>query len=322
MSRFLMNLVVTAALEATYGVDAAPAAADAMLLSNVRINPLRATNIPRDIVRGYHGASPQLVGTGFVEIEGTFELAGSGTATTPPKWGRLMQCMGFAQTVGAASVDYTPISTYGASSSATVYYFLDGVRHILLGVRGSWELSMAVNSRPEMRVRLVGKYGGVATASNPTPDLTAFRAPIAVTDTNSGDLLLGAVTYTAGTGTIAGGTAYVGSGLTLSSGNNVVFQPLLGRESVLITNREITGRIALDLDNADVVSFMSDVRANTLTAMGLTHGTAAGNIVGVYSPSVQRLDPGVEDLDGVAMNAYAIRAVPVAGNDELRIVVR
>lgn len=317
-----MNLVVTAALEATYGVDAAPAAADAMLLSNVRINPLRANNIPRDIVRGYHGASPQLVGTGFVEIEGTFELAGSGTATTPPKWGRLMQCMGFAQTVGAASVDYTLISTYGANSSVTVYYFLDGVRHILTGVRGSWELAMQVNGRPEMRCRLVGKYGGILATGNPTPDLSAFQAPIAVTDTNTSDLAIGAVTYTGATGVIAGGTNYVGSGITLSSGNNVVFQPLLGEERVLITNREITGRIALDLSAADVVTFMTAVRANTITALGMTHGTAAGGIIGVYSPSFQRVDPSIADLDGVAMNEYAIRLVPTTGNDELRIVAR
>jgi hypothetical protein len=319
--RFMMNLVVVATLEATYGVSATPVGADALLLSNVSINPLRANNVSRDLVRGYHGASPQLVGTSYVEITGTFELAGSGTATTPPKWGRLMQCMGFAQTVGAASVDYTPISTYGANSSVTMFYFLDGIQHQLLGVRGTWELVMNVGGRPEMRCRFIGKYGGVAVVANPTPDYTAFRDPIAVTDANTGDLLIGAVTYTAGTGTIASGTAYISTGLQLSSGNNLVFQPLLGEERVLITQREVTGSISLDLANADVVTFMNAVRANTLTAMGMVHGTTAGNKVGVYSPSFQRLDPALSDQDGVVMNDFSVRLLPVSGNDELRIVV-
>lgn len=320
--RFLQNIVVEAAVEATYGSAASMTGADAMLLDNVSIGPFRATNIPRNLVRGYQGASPQLVGTGYVEVNGTFELAGAGAATTPPKWGRLMKCMGFAETVGAASVDYTLVSTFGANSSVTLDYFLDGVRHQLLGVRGSWDLAMNVNGRPEMRVRLVGKYNGISTAANPTPDYTAFKDPIAVTDTNTGDLAIGSVTYTGATGTISGGTNYISTGLQLSSGNNVVFQELLGDARVLITQREITGRISLDLSPADVVSFLGAVRANTLTALGLTHGTAAGGTIVVYSPSFQRLDPAISDADGVAMNDYAIRLVPVSGNDELRIVAR
>lgn len=322
MSRFIRNTIITAALETSYGVDAGPTGADAMLVSAQTIRPLVANNVPRDLTRGYFGGSEQLVGTAYVELSFTVELAGSGTATTPPKWGRLLQAMGFAQTIGAASVDYTLVSSFGASSSLTINYHLEGQLHKLLGARGTWSLGMGVGARPELRCRFIGLYGGLTTATDPTPVYTAFRTPQVVTDANTGDLLIGAVTYTGSTGVIAGGTAFPSAGLQLELGNNLVFQPLLTLEEVLITQREITGNISLNLTAAQAVSAMTDVRANTLTALGLTHGATAGNIIGIYAPTIQRVDPAVSDLNGVAMHDYGIRLVPSSGNDELRIVVR
>lgn len=319
---FLRNLVLLAGLEATYGTAATLTGTDAILLSNVNISPLRARNVPRELVRGFFGGSEHLVGTAYREITGTIELAGSGAATTPPKWGRLLQAMGFSQTVNAASVDYTLTSTFGANSSLTCQYYLDGLLYNLLGVRGTAQLSVRVGERPTLQVRLMGLVGTTSAASAPSPDYTAFRAPLAVTDTNTGDLMIGAVTYASGTGLISGGTAYVSDGIELDLGNNLVHQPRLGAERILITQREVTGRIALDLPPADAVAAMTAVQANTLTAMGLFHGTVTGNIVGVYMPSVQRIDPTIEDSDGVALSAYSLRAVPVSGNDEMRIVCR
>jgi hypothetical protein len=37
---------------------------------------------------------------------------------------------------------------------------------------------------------------------------------------------------------------------------------------------------------------------------------------------VQRIDPSIEDQNGEAFHAYAMRFVPSSGNDELRIVAR
>jgi hypothetical protein len=319
---FLRNTIVLAGLESTYGTAATLTGADAILLSDVSIRPLVANNVDRTLVRGFFGGNSQLLGTTYAEVTCTVELAGSGTATTPPKWGRLLQAMGFAQTIGAASVDYTPVSTFGASSSLTMRYFLDGLLMQLTGARGTATIAMGVGERPELRCRFVGLYSTPTATANPTPDYAAFRPPVAVTDTNTSDLLIGNVTYTAGTGTVAGGTPFVGAGVQLDLRNDVVFQPLVGRESVLITQRDVAGSFTLDLDPAQVVTAMADVRANTLSAFGITHGTTAGNIIALHAPSFQRIDPTVEDLDGVAMSAFALRLLPLVGNDELRIVVR
>ncbi len=323
MGRILRNTVILAKLEATYGTDAAPVgASDAMLVSNAEINPLNAQNVNRDLIRGYLGGSDQLVGTAYLEVSFEVELAGSGTATTPTQWGRLLQACGFAQTIQTASVDYTPVSTFGASSALTIYYYLDGQLHKLLGARGTFSLGMGVGERPLLRFRFIGKNGGLTAATNAVPTLTAFRTPLVVTDANTGDITLGALTYTTATGVLSGGTAFTSRGLNLDLANNVVFQPLLGGETVEITNREPTGAISLDLTAAQAVTAMTDVLANTTTGLGITHGTTAGNIIVLHMPNVQRVEPTVENLNGNAFHRYNLRILPSSGNDELRIVTR
>lgn len=323
MSRFIRNTVILAKLEPTYGTDAVPTGgSNAILVSNCTINPLQASNVDRDLVRGYFGGSDQLVGTANVEVNFDVELAGSGTPTTAPKWSPLVIACGFAETAQTASMDYTPISTFGASTALTIYYYLDGMLHKVLGSRGTFSIQMGVGERPLMRFRFVGKNGGVTAVSNATPTLTGFTTPLVVTDANTGDLTLGALTYTAATGVLSGGSSFTSRGFSLDLNNNVVFQPLLGGETVEITQRAPTAQISLDQTAAQSVSAMADVLANTTTGLGLTHGTSAGNIVVLHAPVVQKINPTYEDADGRLFGKYDLRIVPSAGNDELRIVSR
>lgn len=324
MARFIRNTVILAGLEGTYGTDASPVGAtDAMLVSNCTIRPLVANNVPRDLIRGYFGGSEQLVGTNYVEVSFTVEIAGRGASpVTAPTWGRLLRACAFDSTTQAASVDYLPISTFGSSTSNTIYYQLDGLQHKLLGARGTFSIEMGVGERPEFRFRFVGLNGGISATSNATPTLTTFATPKIPTDTNTADITIGAVTYTAASGTVSGGTAYTSRGIRFDLGNSVNFQPLIGGESVEITGREVTGRISLDLTASQAVTFMSTVTGNTTTAIGVTHGTASGNTIVLHLPAVQFLEPEIEDLDGRILHAYTLRAVPSSGNDEIRIVVR
>ena len=50
------------------------------------------------------------------------------------------------------------------------------------------------------------------------------------------------------------------------------------------------------------------------------HGTTAGYKVIVFMPAVQLINPTVEDVNGRLMMGFDIRAVPSAGNDDVRIV--
>jgi hypothetical protein len=325
MGRPIRKTVILAKLETTYGTDSTPiGTTDALLISNQSINPLVAQNVDRGVLRASLGGSEQLVGSAYVECSFDIEIAGSGTPTTAPAWGKMLRACGFAETTQTASVDYTPISDISgvASTSLTIYYYLDGQLHKLLGARGTFSLEMGVGERPVFRFRFLGRDGGLTAATNPAATLTAWRTPQVVSHANSGDVTLGTLTYTAATGVLSGGTIFPSRGLRVDVGNNVVYQPLLGGETIEITARDCTGALSLDLTAAQAVTAMTDVKANTVTGMGLTHGTTAGNIVVVHAPATQRINPAVEDLNGNAMHTYQLRLVPVSGNDELRIVSR
>lgn len=323
MTRPIRKTLILAKLEgATYGVDASPANTDWLLVSNQSINPLVASNVDRGVLRNSLGGSEQLVGTKYVECSFDIEIAGSGTATTPPAWGKLVQACGFTQTVQTASVDYTPITTMGSNTSLTICYYLDGQLHKLLGARGTFSMEMGVGEKPVFRFRFLGLDGGLTAATNPTISGDPWKTPLIISEPNTGDVTLGAITYTSATGVLSGGTAYVSRGLSIDVGNNVQHVPLLGRETVDITARDAVGRVSFDLTAAQAVTFMADVLSNTTTGLGLTHGTTDGNIVVVHAPKVQRISPGVEDLNGNAFHTYQLRLIPTVGDDELRIVSR
>lgn len=317
MPRYIRNTVIAAKVEATPGTDANPTgAANALLVSDMSITPLDAQNVDRNLVRGFFGANEQLVGVASVRASFTVELAGSGTAATPPAWGVLL--LGCAMAEGALStparVEYTPVST--SLKTLTIYYYDDGVLHKLVGAMGTCALSAKVGERPSMKFDFVGLDGGISAASA-TPTLTAWKKPVVMTKQNVTDITLGA-SYA--TGALSGGTTYSSTGLELMLGNAVQFTPLLGTESIDITNREVTGSTELELTAADEVTLMATVKANTTQGMGFTIGTTAGNKIVIHAPAVQLINPKKVDLNGKRLIGYDLRAVPVNGNDELRLV--
>lgn len=317
MPRYARNAAILAKIETTYGTDPVPTgAANAMLISNLSVNPLNANNVSRNLIATYFGGSEQLVGTAFLEASFDIELAGSGAAGTAPAWGALLRACGFAEAITAATrVDYTPITS--AIESATIYYHDDGVLHKLLGARGTFDIKMGVGERPVLSFKFQGLDGGISAVANPALTLTAFKTPLVVTDANTGDVTVGC-TYSAGA--LSGGTAYTSRGLQVSMGNAVSFTPLLGGETIDLTNREATGHIDLDLTAANEVTFMGTVKANTKQGIGIIHGTTAGYKVLVHAPAVQLLNPSKQDVNGRRLLGYDLRLVPSAGNDELRIV--
>ena len=324
MPRYIRNTVVLAKVETTPGVDIVPTVgANAILVSDMTITPLDAQNIDRNLVRGYFGASEQLVGPASVKVSFTVELAGSGTAATAPAWGALMQGCAFAEAAGLTTqsrCEYTPIST--ALKSLSIYSYDDGVLHKLLYAMGNFTLSAKVGERPTLKFEFTGLDGGITAVSPGATTLTAWQKPVAVTKANTViDISLGA-TYLAATGVTAG-TTYPSTGLELMCGNDVSYTTLLSSERVDITNRQMTGHVDLDLTAAQEVSLMTSVKANTTTSLGFTLGTVAGNKILIHCPTVQLLSPSKQELNGSRLIGYDLRMVPAAtggGNDEIRLV--
>lgn len=316
--RYIRNTCILAKQEVTYKTDPVPTGAlNAILVSNVTINPLNAQNVDRELIRPWLGGSEQLVGTAFKEVSYDVEIAGSGAAGTAPAMGALLRSCALAEAISAGNrVEYTPISS--AFESSTQYVYDDQVLHKLLGVRGNVEVVMGLAGRPVFRFSFLGIDGGDTAASPSGVTYAAFQKPLVITDTNTGDVTLGC-TYA--TGALSGGTVYPSRGLpSVNLGNTVVHNPLLGAEEIDITQREVAGTLELDLTAAQEVSMMATVKANTTQGLGLVHGTVAGNIVGIFLPNAQLLNPSKSEINGRRLIGYDVRGVPGAtGNDDVRI---
>lgn len=319
MPRYARNSAILAKVEVTPGVDVVPTGvANAILVSNQSIQ-YNYSNVDRALIRPFFGGAEQLAGNRNVEIGFDVEISGSGVAATPTAWGSsLLLACGMSQTIGASWVEYLPNTDGAATKSATIYYYDDGVLHKALGCRGTVEFKMGSGDRPLMSYKFTGIDGGAAVGSNPALTLTAWKPPVVITDPNAGDITLGAVTWAAGA--LSGGTAFPSKGLNLNLGNTVSHIPLLGGESVDITNRETTGSVTLDLDAAGEVAALAEVNANTLTALGFQFGTVAGGKIQIYGPKVQRINPKKEEHEGRRLIGFDLRFTPNTGNDELRIV--
>lgn len=317
MSRFIRKTVILAKIESVYGTDSTPTgSANALVVSNLSITPINANNVARDIIREAFGASQQLVGTYYVEMGFDVEIQGSGTAGTAPAWGPLLRACGFAEAVTASTrVDYTPITD--SPESMTIYWYDDGVLHKATGCFGNAEIKMGVGERPVYTFRFLGLYNAVSAASNPSTTLTAWKVPEVVNNANTDGLLIGC-SYSAGA--LSGGTEYARGAFSLNLGNQVNFTALVGGETIDISQREVSGSVTLDLTASQEATFAADVLANTTSAMGFVHGTTSGLKTLLFMPAVQLVNYSKQEINGKRLIGYDMRAIPVSGNDELRIV--
>lgn len=319
-NRQVRDCAILAKIETTYGVDSVPTGgANAMLVSNQSVNPLQANNVDRALVRPFLGGSEQIVGTRYKEVSFDVEAVGSGTAGTPPAWGPLLRACAMAETIVAVTrVDYLPITN--AQESVSLYYFDSGVRHVLLGARGTYTLMMKSGELPKFSFRFQGLDGGDTAVANPAVTLSAFLTPEAVIDANSGDVTFGATCSPTGAPALTAGTVYPSTGVEIDIANGVNFTPLLGGETVDITDRQATAKLMLDLTAAQEVSFMATVKAATAQSLGLSHGTVVGRKLLVFMAGTQMINPSKGEINGKRMIGYDLRVNPSAGNDELRIV--
>lgn len=381
--------VILVKLEPTYGSDSTPVAGDAILCSNLDIAPLEGSSVERDFIRPFFGGSGSIRVENFASMTFETEIAGSGTAATPPEWGVLLKASNFSETITAAAIPgacgtgstttsiklaaaasavddfytgmtivfggtggaqqgeiiayvgstktatlakpiataptattttytiganvmYTPNSNFGiatASTSASIYFNIDGVRHILLGARGSVSFDLSVKQIPKMKWKFTGLLGTIADATLPSADFTSWQTPVTVSTANTTDINLigynGAVVQT----------------LNFDIANSLVYRQLIGAESVLITDRKPAGNISLEATTVTAKDWWTVAKNASTGPFCVKHGQTDGNIVGFTAPKAQLADPKYSDSDGVAMMDFSLMFIPyaAAGNDEIRI---
>lgn len=317
-TRRIRNTVILVKLATIAGADAAPTGAEnAVLISEMSITPLELEKIANPAMKGFFGASADLMGAASVKVEITVPLAGSGAVATPPAWGKLNMACAMAE--GALTVpdrvEYTPIST--GLKDATIYYYDDGVLHKAIGSMGNMSLSAKKGGTPSLKYEFTGVAGAISETPNAVASLAAWKKPVAMIKENVVDMTFGG-TYAAGA--VNGGDIYPSTGLDVNFGNKVEFHSNLSLNEADITDREVTGSTELQLSAAQEVAMLAKVRAGEEISVALKIGLITGNSILIYGPSVQLSNPKKVDVQGIRYVGFDLKFIPVAGNDEIRLV--
>lgn len=310
MAMYFRNKVLLAKLEVTYGTDPVPTgAANAMLTKGLTIQPYNGARVSRDLDRSTFGAQSEINTGPFVTVSFGVELAGSGTAGTAPAWAPLIQACGFTETDGASDVVYAPTNT--ALKSVTIYFYVDGQQHKIIGCRGNFSLTLARGQIPTIQFTFTGKYTTPTAVANPTPTLTAFQATVAVTDANTPTWSLF-------------GHAGNCESFQFDMGNQVVYRNLINSETIELTDRNCRGSCVIEAVAVGTENYFTNVEAHagvTLAAVSIVHGTTAGNIVTIGGPAVQLASLAMNNSDGILTYGMDMIFTPSSGNDEVTLTL-
>lgn len=295
-------------VEATYGTDAAPVAANALLLSNVTFTPMEATEIQRGRMLPYMGNQGIVLSGRYGRMEADIEAAGAGVAGTVPKYGSVLRAAGLAETVTAGtSVEYTIVED--AQESSSLYFIYDGTRHILAGCRANVSVSFTPLELPHFRVTWVGLLGAIMDAgAMPAVTAAGWVDPVPVEKANTVMSLHG--------------WPSIAESLSMDLGNTLTPRFLIGDERVLITDRSSTGTAVVEAHSLATIDWFDRAKKRTRGALSIVHGTDDGNIVEITAPAVEVGRPTINQRDNIANYSLPLGLCPVSGRDEFKITIR
>lgn len=295
-------------LEATYGVDAAPLAANAILGTNVTFTPLEGQDVSRDLLLPYMGNQGMVLAGTYARLEYDVEIAGSGTPGTPPKIGSLLRAAGMAETITATTkVDYSIVEDDIESGSH--YFISDGVQHVLLGAQVNIAPSYAPSAIPRIRISVLGLLGTITDVANmPVVTQAGWPTPVPVSKANTQMSLHG---WNA-----------IAESLSLDLGNTLTPRFLIGSENILISDRSSTGTAVVEGKSLAEIDWFDRALKRTRGPLSIVHGTVPGNIVEITAPAVEIGRPTQGQTNGIVNYSLPLALVPTLGLDEMKLTFK
>lgn len=296
--------ILLAKIEASYGVDAVPAAADdAILATEVSLTPMEGNDVSRDLELPDLGAQATIPTELHAKLAYKVELAPSGTAGTAPAWGPLLRACAVAEVIDPGnSVTYNPVSD--AHESVTHHIWVGPTRYALVGCRGNCMLKVSAQGIPYLEFEFTGLFTQPADVARVTPVLTGFKKPQVATSANTPTFEIDS-------------TAFVMRSFSLNLGNQIENRFLIGSETVLITDKSEAIEVTVEAVALAAFNPFSLAEAQSQIEVDLVHGTGAGKIATFNAPAAQMQRPqGLENAQDVT--EWPLRLVPlrVTGNDQ------
>ncbi|WP_194094795.1 hypothetical protein [Marivivens aquimaris] len=309
MSLSWKKKLMLAVIEGTYGQGGNPTAgANAIMGIDMSISPMEGSDVARNIERPFMGAQATLPVGLHSKLTFKTEFAGSGAAGVAPAWGVLARAAGLAETIVAdTSVTYNPVTD--GHESLIFHFTIASTRYVLKGARGSSKIVIMSSGIPMIEWTFTGLFEVPTENAPASPDYTKWIAPIVASNANTPVHTLGGVAFTM-------------KSFSLDMGQQVKPRFLMGTEEVRITDRAEV--VEMQTDALPVTTFnpyQIALDAST-TPLVITHGTDAGNIITVNTPSLQLQRPAApQDDEGIV--SWTLRGVPLpgTGNDQFTLVL-
>lgn len=295
--------------ETEYGAGADLVDAVLLVVSELDSSPYEGSRIERTRMREQFGADAEINAGPNVQVTTTVPLAGSGAAGTPPNFGMLLRACGLAETidntVDSEKVEYRPATD--DHESFCVWFVEDGQLQKVPGVRGTLEANFPAGEFPTAAYTLTGLYQRPEVHAGPlSQTLSDIEDEIPVNKQNTGTFSVH-------------GHQGCGQSLTLTLGNEVTYRNLIGCESVMITNRVVTGQVEIEAPDLATKNYFTAIESHetvTAAAIAFEHGKTAGNIITLSAPKVQLSTLSRTDSDGIVHYQMDTRYLPDEGDDE------
>lgn len=301
--------VILAKVESVYGQDPTPTpAANALLVKDVDLR-VDGEMVERDFLRAT--LSPLEFVRGMKEIELAFstELKGTGTAGSLPSWGwegELLRACGFSETITpGVSIVYEPVSS--SFEAVTLYLYMDGIFHKILGCRGTpvltWERGRYANMRWTMR----GLYAAPVDATPGAQTFSSVKPPVLL----SAGITIGGYSPVATAVEIA---------LNNALGRREDANSATGLKEILITGRAPGGSLNPETVTEATKAFWNEWELATAQAINIGPvGGTGGNQIQIAAPKAQYESIGYGDREGLLTYEIPLRLAQDTGDDELTI---
>ena len=307
MELYKRKAVIIAEIEGAYGADATPTGANAIGVTDLKIEPAKGTKKKRALYYPDFSTQPHIITQQHQAVSFTVELKGGGVAGDVPECGPLLRSCMMSETITPATqVDYQPVSASFESSS--IYVNQDGVLHKLIGCRGTVKFDFSGGDYP------TASFAFLALAVVPAdvaPVVPVYTSVVAV-EVNE-----------ANTSFTFGGYGAVLHKLELDLQVKTKFRELPNQTAeIKILGRDCKGNLVMDAVKVADKNYWADWRGATQLPLTLTHGLTAGNIVEASSAKVQldTIDYGEED-EILTFNT-PISLTRDSGDDELVITFK
>jgi hypothetical protein len=299
--------------ETVPGTFANPAGAnDAQLVFGYEVTPMESEEVRRAIERPFPGINPSTYTAIRARHRFSVELSGSGTPTTPAKWGQLLQACLFGAAVPAVAKVGYPLDSVGDGGAGSIAGYKDNARHRAKMARGNAVFRFQERQLPSIQFDFQALIEGASPMDASAPAgvvLPTYPVPVEVNLANTVITL--------------GGTVLGVRSLEIDLGNKVEFFSTTGGRAIIFgkddsgDRRAITGQAVFELPDPAVKNYFTDIIPRTRLAFSLVHGTAAGNIVRITSANavLGRATYSVEQ-NRIFMNC-PIEFVPTAANSDL-----